>query len=69
MNWTDIAGTEYSTGQVSVDNGQSYYLKHSNSDARYMALLYGSANRESFYFPIDVGKANINVSFYSSVTT
>ncbi|XP_067928188.1 uncharacterized protein [Watersipora subatra] len=60
-NWFAITNTEYSTGEVSVQNGQSYMLQHSNSSARFMALLYGSADRESFYFPIAVGKDNVNV--------
>lgn len=61
--WSPIAGTDYSYGNVSVLNDRTYNLQHVNSDARFMALLYGSADKESFYFPIDVGAANINVSF------
>lgn len=64
--WTSISGTEYSRGEVPVDNGRTYNLAHEDPLARFMALLYGSADRESFYFPIDVGMANINVSNTSS---
>ena len=59
--WIEIANTNYSAGTISVANSATYTLKHVNEDARFMALLYGSADRESFYFPIDVGMANINV--------
>lgn len=61
-NWQSIAGTEYSSGVFSVLNDATYTLQHSDPTVRFMALLYGSADRESFYFPIDVGMTNINVS-------
>mgnify|MGYP001793582338 CR=1 FL=1 len=60
--WTPIAGTDYSHSEIPVDNGRTYNLMHTDSEARFLALLYGSADRESFYFPIDVGNININVS-------
>jgi len=61
-SWSVIAGSEYSFGKLSVDNDKTYALNHLDADVKFMALLYGSADRESFYFPIDVGQANINVS-------
>ena len=62
-NWQEIAGSNYSINTYPLQEGRRYMLSHPNNDAKFMALLYGSADRESFYFPIDVGKINVNVSF------
>lgn len=62
VTWSPITNTDYVTANVPVANDRTYTLLHTNSDVKFMALLYGSADRESFYYPIDVGKANINVS-------
>lgn len=54
VNWIPIANTLYSYGYIPVVDNQIYTLSHSDPLARFMSLLYGSADRESFYFPLDI---------------
>lgn len=54
VDWTGIANSSYLYGYIPVADNRVFTLSHSNPYARYMALLYGSADRESFYFPLDI---------------
>ena len=61
ITWTEIPSTSFVGGQVNVSSNSVHNFRHNSPSATFCAWLYGSADRESYGFPIGLQLQSVNL--------